>query len=107
MSKLEKKVKLHFKLPANYNDGTSIADEKLRDVKNYFVDLYGGLTVGSPSEGFWDYNGLVYKDDIIEYSIFIKKQDFERRFKKKIPQQITKFKKQLGILCYYHDVIST
>lgn len=110
MSKLQKKVKLHFKLPTNYNDNTPIQDEIIKDVKNYFVDLYGGLTVDSPSVGFWDYNGFVYEDNMIEYSIFIKKDDFEHKFKQKIPRQITKFKKQFAqveILCYYHDVIST
>ncbi len=110
MSKLEPKVKLHFKLPTSYNDKTQISDKDFLDVKNYFVDLYGGLTIDSPSEGFWNDEGLVYDDTVIEYSIFIKENDFEKKFKKKIPQQIAKFKrqfKQLAILCYYYNVMST
>lgn len=110
MSRLEKKVKLNFKLPVFYNDKTPISDNDIMDVKNYFVSLYGGLTVDSPSEGFWNDDGLVYYDMTMEYSVFIKQKEFEKKFKNNIPQQITKFKKQfkqLEILCYYYSVVST
>jgi len=52
LTNLQDKIKLHFKLPTNHNDQTPIPDREWIDVKNYFVELYGGLTVDSPSSGF-------------------------------------------------------
>lgn len=94
----------------NYNDGTAIPDQDIADVKNFFVDRYGGLTVDSPSEGYWEENGFLYKDTNLEYSIFIAKSKFERQVKGEIPKHIAKFKrdfKQLAILCYYYPIVST
>jgi len=68
------------------------------------------LSVDSPSEGYWEDEGFVFKDVNLEYSIFIPKRKFEKQVKKQIPKHITKFKKdfdQFAILCYYHDVMST
>ena len=110
MMNLTKKVKLHYKLPRFYNDGKPIPGEKIQGVKNFFISEYGGLSVDSQSEGYWEDEGFVFKDVNLEYSIFVSKQEFEGRIKKKIPSHITKFKKdfgQLAILCYYHDVMST
>ena len=107
---LQKKVKLHFKLPVNYNDGKPIPDQAIADVKNFFVDRYGGLSVDSPPVGYWEENGFVYKDTNLEYSIFIAKTRFDREVRKEIPKHIEKFKsdfKQLAILCYYYPVMAT
>ena len=107
---LQEKVKLHYKLPTNYNDGHGIPDQDIIEVKNFFVDNYGGLSVDSPSEGYWKEDGFVYQDTNLEFSILIPKTKFNREVKKEIPKHIEKFKKdfqQLAILCYYHDVMST
>jgi hypothetical protein len=97
-------------LPTSYNDGQPIPDQDIIDVKNFFVDLYGGLSVDSPSEGYWKEDGFVYQDTNLEFSILIPKTKFNRKVKKEIPKHIEKFKKdfqQLAILCYYYDVVST
>ncbi len=107
---LENKVKLHYKLPTNYNNGDPIPDQAIVDVKNFFVDRYEGLSVDSPSEGYWKEDGFVYQDTNLEFSIFIPKAKFERQVKREIPEHIEKFRRdfrQLAILCYYHDVVST
>lgn len=109
MVKLQNKIKLHFKLPTHHNDHTPIPDKEFVGVRNYFVNLYGGLTVDSPSYGFWEDDGVVYEDEILEYSIFIPKRDFERNYKNRISYQIETFKKQfkqIDILCYYYGVVS-
>lgn len=108
--RLIKKVKLHYKLPKFHNNGTRISGKKIQELKNFFITKYGGLSVDSPSEGYWEDEGFVFKDVNLEYSIFIPKQKFEKQVKKQIPKHITKFKKdfdQFAILCYYHDVMST
>lgn len=107
---LTKKVKLHYKLPKFDNDGKAIPGETIQKVKNFFIIKYGGLSVDSPSEGYWEDEGFVFKDVNLEYSIFVPKQKFDKQVKKEIPAHVAKFKndfKQLAILCYYHDVMST
>lgn len=74
------------------------------------MDRYGGLSIDSPSEGYWEENGFVFKDVNLEYSIFITKKKFEKEVKKEIPKHIAKFKrdfKQVAIFCYYYEVMST
>jgi len=107
---LQEKIKLHYKLPINFNNGTPIPDKILVNVKNFFVDRYGGLSVDGPSEGYWEENGFIYRDTNLEFSIFIPKNTFHTKVKMEIPKHVKKFKKdfeQLAILCYYHPVVST
>ena len=80
MSSLTKKINLHYKLPVTFNDFTPIPPEKIAEVKNFFIDKYGGLSI-SPSEGYWEENGFVFKDTNLEYSIFILKSDFDKKVK--------------------------
>lgn len=84
-----KKVKLHYKLPVTFNDYTPIPPEKFVEIKNFFVDKYGGLSIESPSEGYWQENGFVFKDTNLEYSIFIPKSDFDKKVKKDISKHIS------------------
>lgn len=110
MSRLERKVKLHFKLPTVYNDGTPINPSEFIRVKNYFLDTYGGLSIDNPTTGYWQDSGVTYTDETIEYMVLIGKDRFDKQVKPNLINQIEKFKKrfkQLEILCYYHDVMST
>ena len=109
MRKLQNKVKLHFKLPIFYNDGKPVEYQKLADAKNYFIENYEGLTIDSQSEGYWRDDGMLFKDQMLEYSVFIPENKF-RKVKNIIPKQIDKFRKQfkqIEIFCYYHHVVST
>ncbi|MFY9300083.1 MAG: hypothetical protein WAO91_02700 [Candidatus Nitrosotenuis sp.] len=109
MSQLTSKIKLHYKLPRFFNDGRKVPNRKLVEVKNFFIDKYGGLSVDSPAEGYWEDNGFIFKDINLEFSIFIPKRKFERQVKKEIPKHIKKFKsdfQQLAILCYYYPVMA-
>lgn len=47
-------------VPVNFNDGTPIPEDTLRDLQRYAVRLFGGLTVGHTGLGFWDDNGTLY-----------------------------------------------
>ena len=93
----------------NYNDGKPVEPQKLAAAMNYFIDTYGGLTVDSKSEGYWKDKGVLFKDQIMEYSVFIPQNRFNK-MKKMIPKQIDNFKKQfkqIEIFCYYYSVMST
>ena len=110
MTKLEPKIKLHFKFPLEYNDHTKVPDDKFIEAKNYFVEKYEGLTITGASVGFWVHSGVEYRDETVEYFVFIEKKKFLRQVKPKLSAHIDKFKKdfeQLEILCYYHDVFAT
>ncbi len=100
MSRLQKKVKLHFKLPTRYNDGREIPDEEY--VKDYFIDDYGGLSTSLPLAGYWKSDSeIIFTDETIEYFTLIPQTTFNKKVKSKIPKQIDNFKsqfKQLKIL---------
>lgn len=111
MTKLEPKVKLHFKLPTYYNNGKPINAKKFVKVKQYFLKIAKGVSIDTPSTGYWaESGGTVYHDETIEHMILIKKGEFYSNIEPSLPNMIKDFKKQfkqLEILCYYHDVVST
>jgi hypothetical protein len=110
VSKLQNKVKLHFKFPLAYNDGTKVPDKEFRDAKNYFIDTYEGLTVSGTSTGYWKHSGLLYADETVEYFVLIENGKFSKKVKPKLNSEIDKFRRkfrQIEILCYYHNVMST
>ena len=101
---------MHFKLPKKYNDDININDDEFIDVKEYLLDLYGGLSIGNETLGYWMDSNIEYQDTTIEYMILIEKNEFDKNVKPNIENDINKFKKQfkqLEILCYYHEVYST
>ena len=73
MTRLRPKVKLRFKLPTYYNDGSPIDENEFISVKNYFIGSYGGLSTGAPSSGYWMDLGVIYKDETIEYMVLIER----------------------------------
>lgn len=110
MSKIQNKVKLHFKFPLAYNNGTKVPDEEFRLAKNYFIDTYEGLTVSGTATGYWKHSGLLYTDETVEYFVLIENKKFSNKVKKTLNSEIDKFRKQfkqIEILCYYHNVMST
>ena len=110
MSKLQSKVKLHFKFPLTFNDHTKVPDEKFIKAKNFFMDNYEALTISGTSIGYWTHSGMEYKDETVEYFVLIDKNKFLKTVKPKLMKQIKQFEKefkQIEILCYYHNVIST
>ena len=56
--------------------------KKIKEIKNFFISNYGGLSVDSLSEGYWEDEGFVLKDVSLEYSIFIPKRKFGTKVKK-------------------------
>ncbi len=110
MTFFQEKIKSHFKFPTYYNDGSPVSPEEYLLMKDYFIEKYGGLSVDIPTLGYWKESGVVYKDETIEYVVFIEKTKFENEVESDLPNEIEQFKKRfkhLDILCYYHSVVST
>ena len=110
MTQLHNKIKLHFKFPLTYNDGDPVPDKEFVKAKNYFIDTYDGLTIEGRSTGYWKHSSVLYSDETVEYFVMIEKKLFNKRVKQSLPKEINKFKgqfRQLEILCYYYDVMST
>ena len=70
--------------------------KKIKEIKNFFISNYGGLSVDSLSEGYWEDEGFVFKDVSLEYSIFIPKRKFETKVKNRF-QNIWKNSKKILI----------
>ena len=90
--------KYEIYLPLKYNDGREIEPEKIKQIREELIDVFGALTVSSqaaPYQGRWKYGGVDFIDDIIKIEIIAgddrKTESFLRRYKehlKRILQQI-------------------
>lgn len=64
--------KYEIYLPLKYNDGTEIEPEKLKQIKEQLVAVFGAVTVSplvAPFQGTWRYGGVEFIDEIIRFEI--------------------------------------
>ena len=64
--------KYEIYLPLKYNDGTEIEAEKIKQIREELIAVFGALTVSSqsaPYQGSWKYGGVDFIDDIIKIEI--------------------------------------
>jgi hypothetical protein len=64
--------KYEIYLPLKYNDGQEIEPEKLKEIRQQLIAVFGAITVSSlsaPFEGTWRYGGVEFVDDIIRFEI--------------------------------------
>ncbi len=91
-----KKYELY--LPLKYNDGTEVEPEKLKQIRERLVAVFGAVTVSplaAPFQGTWQYGGVEFVDDIIRFEI-ITEQDFQsnlffKSFKKELKRTLRQF----------------
>jgi hypothetical protein len=60
--------KYEIYLPLKYNDGREIEAEKIKQIREELIAVFGALTVSSqsaPYQGSWKYGGVNFIDDII------------------------------------------
>jgi hypothetical protein len=60
--------KYEIYLPLKYNDGREIEAEKIKQIREELIAVFGALTVSSqsaPYQGSWKYGGVDFIDDII------------------------------------------
>lgn len=99
--------KYEIYLPLKYNDGTKIEAEKIKQIREELVDVFGARTVSSqaaPYQGAWNYRGIDIIDDIIKIEIIAradrKTQKFFREFKKRLKRLL----KQIDVLIIAQDI---
>jgi hypothetical protein len=99
--------KYEIYLPLKYNDGTEIEPEKLKQIRERLVAVFGAITVSSltaPFQGTWRYGGVEFVDDIIRFEI-ITEQDFRANlFFKNFKQQLKRTLRQFDILITVQNI---
>ena len=56
-------------VPQTFNDGSAIPADTLRELREYALRLFGGLTIADTVTGFWVDNGIEYRDTLTRYIV--------------------------------------
>jgi hypothetical protein len=91
-------------LPLKYNDGKQIEPQKLKEIRQQLLAVFGELTASSlfaPFQGTWRYGGVEFVDDIIRIEVIT---DEELRFFKNFKRQLKRELRQKDILITVHDI---
>jgi hypothetical protein len=106
-SVIRRMKKYEIYLPLTYNDGTKIEAEKIKQIREELVDVFGARTVSShhaPYQGAWNYRGIDFIEDIIKIEIIAradrKTQKFFRQFKERVKRML----KQFDVLIITQDI---
>ena len=99
--------KYEIYLPLKYNDGQEIEPEKLKQIRQQLVAVFGAVTASSlsaPFHGTWRYGGVEFVDDIIRFEI-ITEEDFRSNlFFKRFKQQLKRTLRQFDILITVQNI---
>ena len=90
--------KYEIYLPLKYNGETEIEPEKLKQIRERLLAVFGSMTMSSlsaPYQGTWRYGGVEFVDNIIRFEI-ITEQDFGsnlffKKFKKELKRSLRQF----------------
>ncbi|MGH7848156.1 MAG: hypothetical protein ACREQW_23685 [Candidatus Binatia bacterium] len=88
-------------LPLKYNDGTEIEAEKIKQIREELIAVFGALTVSSqsaPYQGSWKYGGVDFIDDIIKIEIIAGADRKTERSFKEFKERLKRLLKQIDIL---------
>jgi hypothetical protein len=86
--------KYEIYLPLKYNNGAAIEREKIKQIRQQLMAVFGAITISSksaPFEGAWRYGGVEFVDDIVRIEIITNEEveffkTFKRRLKRKLRQ---------------------
>ncbi len=99
--------KYEIYLPLKYNDGREIEAEKIKQIREELIAVFGALTVSSqsaPYQGIWKYGGVDFIDDIIKMEILATADRKTERFFKQFKQRLKRLLKQIDILITAQDI---
>ncbi len=100
-------TKYEIYLPLKYNDGTGIEPEKLEEIQQQLIAVFGAMTVSSlsaPLQGTWRYGGVEFVDDIIQIEIITEADPGLNQFFKNFKRQLKRKLRQLDILITVQDI---
>jgi uncharacterized protein YnzC (UPF0291/DUF896 family) len=99
--------KYEIYLPLKYNDGKEIEPEKIKQIREELIAMFGAITVSSrssPYQGTWKYGGVEYIDDIIRVEIVTSADKVTKKFLKDFKERIRKSLRQVDILITTHGI---
>ena len=99
--------KYEIYLPLKYNDGTDIEPEKLKEIRQQLIAVFGAVTgssLSAPFQGTWRYGGVEFVDDIVKFEV-ITRQDFgSNLFFKRFKHQLKRNLRQFDILITVQNI---
>jgi hypothetical protein len=100
-------TKYEIYLPLKYNDGEQIEPEKIKQVREELVAVFGAITVSSlsaPFQGTWQYGGVEFIDDIIKIEVITAADLETNRFVREYKQRLKILLQQFDILITVQDI---
>ena len=103
-------TKFEIYLPLRYNDGSDIETEKLKEIQQQLIAVFGAMTLSSlssPLQGKWRYGGVEYIDDIFRIDIIDREEWDTIQFFKNFKRRVKRTLRQLDILItvqYVHTI---
>ena len=94
-------------LPLKYNNGSEIEPEKIKQIREELITVFGALTVSSqsaPYQGTWKYGGVDFIDDIIKIEIIAGDDRKTARFFKRFKERLKRLLEQVDILITVQDI---
>jgi hypothetical protein len=99
--------KYEIYLPLKYNDGREIEAEKIKQIREELISVFGALTVSSqsaPYQGTWKYGGVDFIDDIVKVEIIAGADKKTQRFFRQFKVRLKRLLKQIDILITAQDI---
>jgi len=99
--------KYEIYLPLKYNDGTEVEPEKLKQIRERLVAVFGAITVSpiaAPFHGRWRYGGVEYVDEIIRFEIITEEDFGSNLFFKNFKNQLKRSLRQFDILITVQNI---
>ena len=99
--------KFEIYLPLKYNDGEEIEPEKIKQVREELIAVFGALTVSAlsaPFQGTWQYGGVEFIDDIVKIEVITAEDLKTNRFFKKYKGHLRELFQQVDILITVQDI---
>ena len=99
--------KYEIYLPLKYNDGREIEAEKIKQIREELIAVFGALTVSSqsaPYQGTWKYGGVDFIDDIVKIEIIAGNDRKTQRFFKPFKERLKRLLQQIDILITVQDI---
>ena len=101
--------KYEIYLPLKYNDGKQIEPEKIKQIREELIGMFGAITVSSrssPYQGTWKYGGVEYIDDIIKVEVVTSEDKVTKKFLKDFKERLKESLRQIDILITTHPDVS-